>query len=141
MTTSRVLSFRLSEQLFALDVNSVVEVRPAPSITTVPEAPANLLGITEVQGELLCVFDPRPGLDLPSHAPTTGAMSVIVATKEGPIALMVDEIGDVLEVSAQALERPPATMSKKARTLIRHVCQREDELLFVLNPNQLALAS
>lgn len=141
MTSSRVLSFRLSEQLFALDVNSVVEVRPAPKITKVPEAPSNLLGITEVQGELLCVFDPRPGLDLPSLAPKAGAMSVIVATGEGPIALMVDEIGDVLEVSAQALERPPATMSKKARALIRHVCQREDELLFVLNPNQLALAS
>jgi len=141
MTASRVLSFRLSEQLFALDVNSVVEVRPAPSITKVPEAPSSLLGITEVRGELLCVFDPRPGLELPTDVHASGAMSVIVATNEGPIALMVDEIGDVLELSAHALERPPATMSKKARTLIRHVCQRENELLFVLNPNQLALAS
>jgi purine-binding chemotaxis protein CheW len=141
MTPNRVLSFRLSEQLFAIDVNSIVEVRPVPRVTSIPEAPPSLLGFTEVQGQLLCVFDPRPGLDLPPLSPEQASMSIVVATQEGPITLLVDEIGDVLEVSAQALERPPATMSKKARALIRHICQREDELLFVLNPNQLALAS
>lgn len=141
MNQSRVLSFRMSEQLFALDVNAVLEVRPTPTLTEVPLAPVNLVGLTEVNGTLLCVFDPRPGLGLASASQQKSPMSVLVATQEGPVGLLVDEIGDVLVLDDQSLERPPSTMSKKARILIRHVCQREGELLFVLNPNQLALAS
>jgi purine-binding chemotaxis protein CheW len=119
----------------------VVDVRAVPHLTKVPGAPANLLGVTEVDGNLICMFDPRPGLEMPQLGSDSPGMTVIVATQEGPIGLMVGEIGQVLVLENETLERPPSTMSKKARTLIRNICQREDELLFILNPNQIALAS
>jgi purine-binding chemotaxis protein CheW len=140
MSTSRVFSFRINEQLFALDVNAVVDIRDTPRLTPIPGAPQNLLGITDLGGTLVCVFDPRPGLEMPQSS-SEAPMSVIVSTQEGPVGLVVGEVGQVLVLENDSLERPPSTMSKKARTLIRHVCQRDNELLFVLNPNQIALAS
>jgi purine-binding chemotaxis protein CheW len=141
MSTSKVLSFRFNEQLFALDVNAVLDIVPVPHLTPIPQAPVNLLGLTDFGGSLVCVFDPRPGLDMPTQGADGPKMTIVVQTQEGPIGLLIGEVGQVLELEKSALERPPSTMSKKARTLIRHICQREDELLFVLNPNQIALAS
>jgi purine-binding chemotaxis protein CheW len=141
MSTNRVLSFRFNDQLFALDVNSVIDVRATPCLTEIPGAPPNLLGFSLVDGNLICIFDPRPGLNMDQPANGLPPMSVIVSTQEGPIGLVVGAVGEVIEVESESLERPPSTMSKKARILIRHICQREDELMFILNPNQLALAS
>ena len=46
-------------------------------------------------------------------------MNVVVHTDDGAVSLLVDEIGDVLEVPENAFERPPETLQGTARELIR----------------------
>jgi purine-binding chemotaxis protein CheW len=57
-----------------------------------------------------------------------------VRTADGPVSLLVDEIGDVIEVDAEAFERPPDTLSDDARELIRGAYKLKGRLLLVLDP-------
>jgi len=60
-------------------------------------------------------------------------MNVVVRTDDGATSLLVDEIGDVLEIAADAFEPPPETIRGVARELIRGVYKLRDSLLLVLD--------
>ena len=64
-------------------------------------------------------------------------MNVVVRTDDGAVSLLVDEIGDVLEVPEQAFERPPETLRGTARDLIRGAYKLDDRLLLALDLDRL----
>jgi purine-binding chemotaxis protein CheW len=75
---------------------------------------------------------PRPPDDLP--------MNVVIRGVEGSVSLLVDSIGDVIEVSADVFEAPPATMKPAQRDVIDAVCKLPGRLLLILDPER-AVAS
>jgi purine-binding chemotaxis protein CheW len=60
-------------------------------------------------------------------------MNVVVRTPEGSLSLLVDEIGDVIEVSEDTFERPPATLTGPARLLVRGAYKLTERLMLVLD--------
>ena len=60
-------------------------------------------------------------------------MNVVIRTDDGAVSLLVDEIGDVLEVEEALFERPPETMRGAARELIHGVYKLKERLLLVLD--------
>ena len=60
-------------------------------------------------------------------------MNMVVRTPDGAVSLLVDEIGDVLDMDAAGFERPPQNLNPAARELIRGVYKLEDRLLLVLD--------
>jgi purine-binding chemotaxis protein CheW len=60
-------------------------------------------------------------------------MNMVVRTEDGPVSLLVDEIGDVLEVTADSFEPPPENVDAAARELIQGVYKLKDRLLLILD--------
>ena len=60
-------------------------------------------------------------------------MNVVVRTDDGVVSLLVDEIGDVLNVDEDSFERPPETLSGTARELITGVYKLKGRLLLILD--------
>jgi purine-binding chemotaxis protein CheW len=60
-------------------------------------------------------------------------MNVVVRTDDGAVSPLVDEIGDVIEVTEESFERPPATINAASRELIRGVYKLKDRLLLVFD--------
>jgi purine-binding chemotaxis protein CheW len=60
-------------------------------------------------------------------------MNMVVRTEDGPVSLLVDEIGDVLEVTADSFEPPPENVDAAARDLILGVYKLKERLLLVLD--------
>ena len=58
---------------------------------------------------------------------------IVVRTDDGAVSLLVDEIGDVLDVDEATYERPPENLDPAARELIRGVYKLKDRLLLVLD--------
>jgi purine-binding chemotaxis protein CheW len=63
-------------------------------------------------------------------------MNVIVRAGEEAISLLVDEIGDVIEVPADQFEAPPETLTGFSRTLIQGAYKLEGRLMLVLNTEE-----
>ena len=57
----------------------------------------------------------------------------VLCTEGGAVSLLVDSIGDVLTLSDEVEEAPPATMNRQTRELVTKVCKLENELLLVLD--------
>jgi purine-binding chemotaxis protein CheW len=63
----------------------------------------------------------------------------VVRTGEGAVSLLVDEIGDVVEMADDIFERPPETVSGVARELVRGVYQMKERLLLILDTEKTLL--
>lgn len=130
-------TFNVGNLLFGVDVVLVQEVMRYQEMTRVPLASPMIRGIINLRGQLVTAVDMRRRLGLPEAPEGTRPMNVIVRREDDAISLLVDEIGDVIDVSAEALERPPETLMGTARELIKAVCQLEGALLLVLDAQQI----
>lgn len=131
--TQQFATFYLDHLLFGVEVKQVQEVIRFQEMTRVPLAPPVVRGLINLRGQIVTAVDLRRRLGLPELEPDRLPMNVVVRTADGAVSLLVDEIGDVVEVSPDAFEAPPATVTDAARDLIRGVYKMSDGLLRVLD--------
>jgi purine-binding chemotaxis protein CheW len=105
-------------------------------MTRVPLAPRVVQGLINLRGQIVTAIDLRRRLDLPDRPEDARPMNVVVRTSDGVVSLLVDEIGDVLEVDQSLLERPPETIAGAARELVTGVYKLKDRLLLALDVEQ-----
>ena len=126
-------TFRLGGYLFGIEVVKVQEVLRYQRMTAVPLAPPEVAGLINLRGQIVTALDLRRRLDMPDRDDATLPMNVVVRTQEGSLALLVDEIGDVMEVGDETFEPPPETLRGPAHDLIRGSHKLDDRLLLVLD--------
>src|SRR5262245_4670899 len=126
-------SFFLDGLRFGVDVQKVQEVVPYQEMTRVPLAPPTVRGLLNLRGQIVTGIDLRRRLDLPERAAASLPMNVVLRGEGSPVSFLVDQIGEVVEVAADACEQPPETLQGRVRELIQGVYPLEDELLLVLD--------
>lgn len=114
----------------ALDVQEVLRFQ---SMTRVPLAPSEVSGLINLRGQVVTAIDLRRRLRRPDRDPGVLPMNVVVRTDDGPVSLLVDEIGDVIEVPRNSLEENPETVSDLERELVLGVHKLDGQLLLVLD--------
>ena len=124
-------TFFLDGHFFGTPVPQVQEVIQYQVMTRVPLAPSVVSGMINLRGQIVPAIDLRRRLGLPARPPDKLPMNVVVRTAEGAVSLLVDEIGDVIEV--EALESPPETLQGFARQVVRGVYKLPGRLLLVLD--------
>jgi len=132
-TQQQFCTFFIQGMMFGVEVKTVQEVIRHQEMTVVPLAPDAIAGLINLRGQIVTAIDlrrrlgvaDRPGNDLP--------MNVVVRAGEGAVSLLVDEIGDVLEVNENDFENAPNTLASNSRELIRGVYKLKNQLLLVLD--------
>jgi purine-binding chemotaxis protein CheW len=133
-TSSRQFStFFLDDLFFGIEVEKVQEVIRYQEMTKVPLASRVVQGLINLRGQIVTAIDLRRRLKLDPRPDGELPMNVVVRTDDGALSLLVDEIGDVLEIEDATFEQPPETISGVARDLIRGVYKLRDQLLLVLD--------
>src|SRR5262245_2958418 len=102
-------------------------------MTRVPLAPPTIQGLLNLRGQIVTGINLRRRLELPERTSDNLPMNVVLGGEDRPVSFLVDRIGEVIEVAADAWERPPETLQGKVRDLIQGVCPLEDELLLILH--------
>lgn len=134
MSASRQFcTFFLEGQYFGLDVLRVQEIIRRQPMTRVPLAHPVVRGLINLRGQIVTAMDLRRRLELPPRADEAESVNVVVQTDDGAVSLLVDEIGDVVEVADQEFERPPESLEGPARELIEGVYKLSERLLLVLD--------
>jgi purine-binding chemotaxis protein CheW len=126
-------TFFIDGLFFGVDVLKVQEVIRYQEMTRVPIAPAMIQGLINLRGQIVTAIDLRCRLELPARAEEELPMNVVVRSDDGAVSLLVDEIGDVLEVADDDYERTPDTLTGVARDLVRGVYKLKDRLLLILD--------
>ncbi len=132
-STKQFCTFFLNDLFFGVEVLKVQEVIRYQEMTRVPLAPTMIRGLINLRGQIVTAIDLRHRLGLPSRAADELPMNVVVRTDDGAVSLLVDEIGDVVEVHEDHYERPPETLKGVARELIQGVYKLKQRLLLILD--------
>ena len=109
------LTFRLNEEWYGLRVHQLVEVLPTLKITRVPSVPNHILGIINFRGEVLSAIDPKEIFGLPQSGKTTDQAIVVVENGEMRTGLLVDEIGDLVDLALEDLSDEPINTGESQR--------------------------
>lgn len=126
-------TFFVDALFFGVEVLKVQEVIRYQEMTHVPLAPSEIQGLINLRGQIVTALDLRRRLTLAARGADALPMNVVVRTDDGAVSLLVDEIGDVVEVSEEQFEQPPETMVGVARELIRGVYKLRERLLLILD--------
>ena len=131
--TRHYCAFYLDGILLGIEVARVQEVVRYQEMTRLPLAMPGVEGLINLRGQIVTVLDLRRRLGLDERPDDQHTIIVVVHAEEGVVSLIVDEIGDVLEVDVAACEQPPATLKGEARLLIRGAYKLHDQLLLDLD--------
>ncbi len=125
------ITFWLADFLFALPVEEVVEINRSLDITPVPQAPSFVSGIINLRGQILTAIDlaQRIGLKREKEA----HHNVIIGRDEEPLSLLVEQVGDVLEIPVSQIEDPPEVIEGLDIQFVKNVSKLPDRLLVILD--------
>jgi purine-binding chemotaxis protein CheW len=126
-------TFYLDEYLFGIELLKVQEVIQQLEFTEVPLAPYVVRGLLNLRGQIVMGIDLRRQLGLAERAADKPTMNVVVRSGEDAISLVVDDIGDVVEVGEESFEPPPETLRGRVRSVILGVHKLEKQLMHVLD--------
>ncbi len=132
----QLCTFLLDGQHFGIEVEEVQEVIRFQDVTPVPRAPEEVSGLINLRGQIITAVDLRVCLHLPRRESGEPPMNVVVRSDGGPVSLLVDEIGDVVEVQDDWFEPTPDTVQDSSRDLIRGAYKLKDRLLLVLEKHK-----
>jgi purine-binding chemotaxis protein CheW len=131
----RFATFLVDGLLFGVDVADVQEVLRPQAMTRVPLAPAVISGLINLRGQIVTALDMRQRLKLAAREAGAAPMNIVVRADDEPLSLLVDEIGDVIDVDADSFERRPNNLDARVKELIAGVYKLKDRLMLVLDTN------
>ena len=103
-------TFFLGDELFGVNTLHVQEILTYQDITSVPLAPDYVRGLINLRGQIVTVIDLRCRLGFERLDDQKTSMNLIVNSDEGLMSLLVDTIGNVLDIPADRLLPPPGTI-------------------------------
>jgi purine-binding chemotaxis protein CheW len=102
-------------------------------MTRVPLAHEVVEGMINLRGQIVVAIDLRRRLQLSERADGELPINVVVRTPDGAVSLLVDEIGEVIEVEQSSFEAPPETLRGAVRSMILGVHKLDGKLLHLLD--------
>ncbi|MEO8024973.1 MAG: chemotaxis protein CheW [Bryobacteraceae bacterium] len=125
-------TFHVAELFFGIEVLHVQEVLRHQTMTGVPLAPSVIEGLINLRGQIVTAVDLRRMLKTRIGSEAS-PMNIVVRGEDGPVSLLVDEIGDVIEMQSDTFERPPENMPAHLRAITSGIHKLEGRLLLVLD--------
>ncbi len=129
-------TFYLDKLMFGVELQKVQAVMRYLELTPIPLAPDVVSGLMNLRGQIVTAVDMRRRLELPNRPDDMLPMNVVIRSADGAVSLLVDEIGDVVEVDDDSFERPPETLQGKVREVILGVHKLDKHLLHVLDTDK-----
>ncbi len=129
----QLCTFRVGELVLGVEVTRVQEVLRHQEMTPVPLAPGVVSGLINLRGQIVTALDMRQRLGVGPRPAGELPMNVVVRHDEGVVSMLVDEIGDVVDVEEASFEPPPATLAPLSKALVQGVYKLDRQLLLLLN--------
>ena len=136
MSSRQFATFEVAGQLFGVQVEAVQEVLSYNEYTPVPLSPPAVGGLFNLRGQVIAAVDLRVQLGMARQALQGPVMNVILRGDGEPVSLLVDRIGEVVDLDDDQFEPPPDTLSGPTRELVVGTFKLDGRLMLALDVNQ-----
>ncbi|WP_054029683.1 chemotaxis protein CheW [Desulfatitalea tepidiphila] len=141
LSLHQYLTFRLGEEMFALDVSQVREILDVTTITKVPRSPAFMRGVINVRGSVVPVVDLSLKFGMKKIERTLDTRIVVMEISlEGEITVigaLADAVHNVMEMEASQIEAAPKIGAKWNTEFIRGIGKHDDEFIIILDVDRI----
>jgi len=133
----QLVSFKIGNEEFGVDILKVQEINKLVQITQVPSAPEFVDGVVNLRGRIIPIIDMRTRLQLPKKEHDKNTRIIIIELNNNTIGFIVDAVSEVLRISRDIIEEPPAISKGINAEYITAVAKLEDRLLILLDLERL----
>jgi purine-binding chemotaxis protein CheW len=134
---SKWATFMLNQEMFALRVEDVQEVLMPQPLTPVPLAAPHIVGLLNLRGQLMSAVDLRMRLNFPPRTADAPTNMLVIKIAGGLLSVVVDDIGDVLELPNTQWRAPPDTLAEQHRRFVFGICPTEQRMVLGLKVAEL----
>lgn len=135
--TSQYLTFKLRDEIFALDISQVREVLDFTSVTKVPRTPDFMRGVINLRGNVVPVIDMRLKFGMSMTEATVNTCIIIVEvaldSETTILGALADSVQEVIELEPGQIEPPPRIGTRLRTEFIRGMGKRNDQFVIILD--------
>lgn len=132
----QLVSFRVGDEEFGLDILRVQEIIRIQPLTRVPNLPDYIDGVFNLRGKVIPVIGLRRRLGLEKQAPDKQTRIVVVDVHNLTLGFIVDSVSEVLRIHGDTVE-PTPRLGKTERDYISGVGKLDSRLLLLIDLEQL----
>ena len=129
----QVCTFYLGNECYGIEVESVQEVIANEMLTRIPLAPPAVVGLMNIRGQIISAISVRRAMRMESDHDLTESTILVIRRGGLEVGMLVDRIGDIIEVMPEQVEQAPDTVGETIREFISGVVSLEGELLLILD--------
>ena len=133
----QLVTFRLKDETYGINVMQVQEVLRITEIAPVPGAPGYVLGIINLRGNVVTVIDTRTRFGLPTTEVDDASRIVIIESEQQVVGILVDSVAEVVELLHSEIDQAPSVGNEESARYIQGVASRDEDLLIVVDLNKL----
>jgi purine-binding chemotaxis protein CheW len=133
--TRQYVVFRLGNEEYGFDVDTVREIHSFDEVAKVHRAAYHIEGVMNLRGKLLTVVNLRKRFQMEPAPQDSPQKVVVIEAPDAPVGFLVDEVLEVARISDDALEKPPAYVTSGIDAeYVTHIAKHEDRLITIVNP-------
>ncbi|NNJ92980.1 MAG: chemotaxis protein CheW [Gammaproteobacteria bacterium] len=133
----QLVTFRLKDETYGINVMQVQEVLRVAEIAPVPGAPHYVLGIINLRGNVVTVIDTRVRFGLPSAEINDLSRIIVIESEAQVVGILVDSVAEVADLHVSEIDSAPNVGNDESSRYIQGVASRDSNLLIVVDLNKL----
>jgi purine-binding chemotaxis protein CheW len=133
--TSRneLISFRIGDQEYCVDIMSVREIRGWTAATPLPQSPSFVRGVINLRGAVLPIVDLGARLGLAITEPTARHVIIVTRIADQLVGLLVDAVCDILTVTKDVVQPTPDVACEVAKSFVRGLLAVEGRMISLIS--------
>ena len=124
-----LISFRVGDQEYCVDIMAVREIRGWSPATTLPQSPGFMRGVINLRGAVLPIMDLACRLNMPVLEPTVRSVFIVVKAADRTVGLLVDAVSDILSVNDDMIQPTPDVACDAVRSFVRGIISIEGRMI------------
>src|SRR5436305_11775436 len=126
---SQFIGFRLGDEDYAVAITKIQEIILMKPITRLPQAPGSIEGLINLRGSVIPVVNLRKRFGLPARKFDDETRTVVVNTHDKTVGCIVDEVTQVMRITADQVQPVPLSVAALSRRYIAGIARLDDRLL------------
>lgn len=131
--SSQIVSFRLANEEYGVEIMQVQEIILIGQITEMPNVPEHVRGLINLRGHVIAVLDLRTRFGLGTAATTDDSRIIVLNVEGKTIGVIVDAVNEVLRIHVEQIEDVSSGFHCSAQSYVRGLVKFEDKLVVLLN--------
>lgn len=129
----QLVSFRLGQEEYGVEITKVQEIILMGEITRVPQTPEYIKGLINLRSTVIPIVDLRLRFALPNEGITDDTRIMVVNVESKTIGIIVDAVSEVLRITDDQIAPPPPTVAGLGREYLTGLVKLENRLLILLD--------